>query len=242
MPTVIRDLRDRPFAWQDLNLLLRYGWVLEADGLAVYMVLSAFADHERQTSGPGLRRIGKMIRRCREVVINRLALLEALGLITIERAHGFCNTYTLLNIPQNDPWLLEQLAAGRCVVERSRGTWYFFTHAEDTARWSATPTTWSATPTRGGQPHRHEPDSSNQLIQPVLPGLLLRKPKPKPRRRTGEGHERRGTNQIRGLHHADEWGQKEYRIPTPEEAEEGQRLMEERHKSPTDPSALPEWE
>jgi len=241
MPTVIRDLRDRPFCWQDLNLLLRYGWVLEADGLAVYMVLSAFADHERQTSGPGLRRIGKMIRRCREVVINRLALLEALQLITIERAHGFCNVYTLLNIPQNDPWLLEQLAAGRCVVEHSRGTWYFFTHADDAARWSATPTTWSATPTRGGQPHRREPSKGNQPIQPVLPGLLLRKPKPRRKACPGAGHERRGTNQVRGWQYEDDQPQKECHIPTPEEAEEGQRFMEERRKHPGDPGNLNPW-
>lgn len=197
MPTIIRDIRSLPFAWQDANLYLRYGWVLEADGLAVYGVLSLFANHETQQAGPGVRRVARLIHRRLETVIAKLQLLEFLHLITIEREAGHTNVYTLLDVSENDPWLLEQVTSGQCVVERGRGSWAFFIAADlaDTVSTGGTPCfrRRNTTVSTGGT----KPDRITRLIQPVLPGLLKRIPKPKPKPKS-RSRGRQGGSEQRG--------------------------------------------
>lgn len=80
-PLRVRDRRKPGWAWFERAVLDRYGATIGPDGIAVYMVLAAYANNDEQSSFPSYQTIADKIGRSRRQVIRTIAHLEQLGLI-----------------------------------------------------------------------------------------------------------------------------------------------------------------
>src|SRR5215212_7713290 len=104
VPFTVQDRRRKGFFTIDNELVDRYGAQLKAHGLAVYMALARFANHDG-ACWPSLATIAKRTGMSRMQVIRELAKLQALGLIAIAHQCGTngehrANLYTLLDLPE----------------------------------------------------------------------------------------------------------------------------------------------
>jgi len=100
----IRDVRKQPFAWFDKALIIRDGEELGAQAIAVYCVLSAYANNDTGQAFPSVNTIAKQCGITPPTAHKALATLSRMGWIAIEArkaASGghLSNQYTLLDCP-----------------------------------------------------------------------------------------------------------------------------------------------
>lgn len=90
----VRDLRDGDWLWTHKAVL--FSPYISASDFKVYCGLSSYAGNQDQRSWPSMITLAARLNLSRPTVIRSLKLLEACGLIAVERQTGMSNIYSLL--------------------------------------------------------------------------------------------------------------------------------------------------
>lgn len=104
-PDEIRDQRDHGWYWIDKRLVQRDGVVLGVSAIAVYNILSSYANNNTQQAFPGIRRMAKLFKMSPTTVRESIEKLELNGWIKVESRTSEDNKgheahiYTLLSAP-----------------------------------------------------------------------------------------------------------------------------------------------
>jgi hypothetical protein len=103
---VEQESRQVPFTQVDNRIIIEYGPRIGPAGLAVYLVLSKFADRATRTCYPSITTLAALAGIGRRSAVNTIRGLEQAGLITVqsrrtEKGGATSNEYTLLELPCN---------------------------------------------------------------------------------------------------------------------------------------------
>ena len=97
----VRDLRDNDWVWSSKAFLFHP--LVDEKMYKVYNGLASYANNTTQKAFPGIDTLAQRLHMGRSTVIRAIKKLETHGFISVDRARGSHNIYSLLKISGNAP-------------------------------------------------------------------------------------------------------------------------------------------